>query len=319
LGYGKGLSDQQKTLTLIRGIFSRATEAECLSLRQLLKNAWLHSDGKNTPIRGYLVNMTVLTMRSLLEFDSPREVTKAVFHRLADSILSNDSSRQDTLGQELLPQFQSSLTSCQDRFDTTALEEIKAQITWCRNLSPMLTGSVEFALNGLEHTVEHIEFERFARTISAGPTAINVGNPSATQNNPNGFSPKVTNALKEAGQFLRTEGEFDPKIAGDLIRSAIDEAHREVVASLEALHDQRCSATDKDGSRRAYMREVGFITQPEEEFFSAIYSLLSQEASHKLITARETILLLYQTVSGYLSLLSERLSRLKGPFLPDLQ
>jgi hypothetical protein len=57
------------------------------------------------------------------------------------------------------------------------------------------------------------------------------------------------------------------------------------------------------------MREGGFITQPEEVFFSAIYSLISREASHRLIAPRETVLLLQRTVFSYLLLLSERLHK----------
>lgn len=68
------------------------------------------------------------------------------------------------------------------------------------------------------------------------------------------------------------------------------------------------SGKDSDGDRRAYMRGQGFITAAEEEFFSAIYRLLSREGTHKLIAARETVLLMETTVAGYLRLLLRRLS-----------
>lgn len=69
----------------------------------------------------------------------------------------------------------------------------------------------------------------------------------------------------------------------------------------------------KDGARRAYLRSVGFISEPEEKFFSAIYTLLSEEASHKLIAPRETMLVMEQTVQNYLSLLNRRLSSFVPP------
>jgi len=89
----------------------------------------------------------------------------------------------------------------------------------------------------------------------------------------------------------------------------MDEAHREIVRRLESLSSRPYKGEDKDGTRRAYMRDVGFISQPEEELFSAIYSFISREASHKLIAPRETVLLLHHTVTSYLLLLTERLDK----------
>jgi hypothetical protein len=59
------------------------------------------------------------------------------------------------------------------------------------------------------------------------------------------------------------------------------------------------------------MRDIGFISAPEEKFFTAIYTLISGEASHKLIAPRETVTVLFGTVRGYLILLAKRVTLTK--------
>jgi hypothetical protein len=122
------------------------------------------------------------------------------------------------------------------------------------------------------------------------------------------LNPGIDEALKEAAQYLRGGGTFDPKKAADLLRSSIDESHREIVKRLVERTGSPYHGGESDGKRRAYFRTVLFISEPEEKFFSAIYTLLSEEASHKLIAPRETVLVMEQTVRGYLSLLARRLS-----------
>ena len=116
----------------------------------------------------------------------------------------------------------------------------------------------------------------------------------------------IGSAIKEASDYLRSEGEFNPKIAADLLRTSLDTAHRRIVDTLQGLVDQTYKGGEKDGSRRAFMREVGFISPPEEKFFTAIYALLSEEATHKLIAPKESIRMLKVVVSGYLRLLFRR-------------
>ena len=113
--------------------------------------------------------------------------------------------------------------------------------------------------------------------------------------------------MREAREYLRSDGILDPKKAADLMRTSIDESHREIVTKLVTLTGRPYTGANRDGARRAYFREVGFVSEPEEKFFSAIYSLLSEEGSHKLIAPRETMLVMEQTVMSYLLLLLRRL------------
>lgn len=201
---------------------------------------------------------------------------------------------------------------CPERLDADAINRVKAQASLVKSSTHIYPPSAVSALEQLERTAEHIEFERFAKSLSDGATSPrNIGAPVEPRAADTGLGLKVAGALKEAEQRLRSEGEFDPKTAADLIRSAMEEAHREFVTELETVTKKPYAGDDKDGARRNYMREAGFITQPEEVFFSAIYGLISREGSHRLIAPRETVLLLHQIVFSYLMLLTERLRKHK--------
>jgi hypothetical protein len=160
----------------------------------------------------------------------------------------------------------------------------------------------------LNRAIESAEFSRFEqqlrKTSPNGPTPKEVGEQFTVA----GLSSAVVGAMKEAAEYLRSDGQFNPKKAADLMRTSIDESHREIVARLAVDTGTPYTDANKDGARRAYLRKLNFISEPEEKFFSAIYTLLSEEASHRLIAPRETMLVMQQTVQNYLSLLVRRLS-----------
>jgi hypothetical protein len=308
VGYARGYSDQQKTLNLIGALFARASASDTENLCKVLMNYFLTSDMTSVQAGGYLANLGALAMRCLVEFGSSESISRMALNRVWNAALNRDIEKMDRLAKEMLPQLQFSLTVCQDRFDFETLQSMKDSIERFSNLPVLITQSTEAALQSLHNTIEYIEFERFAKSLSGGtakPARLSLEDPLPSKT----FSPNVARALEEAGRRLREEGKFDSKIAGDLIRSIMDQVNREIVERLEALNEERCVDREKDGARRYYMRKVGLITSAEEQFFSAIYSLISQEASHKLEAPRETVLLLHQTVSNYLLLLAERLNR----------
>ena len=176
----------------------------------------------------------------------------------------------------------------------------------------LMHASVAF-VGQLKRAIDNAEFSRFERQLRVStpdsPTKEEVRDQAATM----GLSPAVLGAMKEAGDYLRSEGPFNPKKAADLIRASKEESHREIVKRLVELTRSPYTGGDKDGKRREYFRVVGFISEPEESFFSAIYTLISREGSHKLIAPRETVLVIEQTVRSYLSLLVRRLSSFEPP------
>lgn len=302
----KGLCDKVKTLNLVGQLHRKLPAPEAAGLCKILTDLFRVSEMTSYNVGGYVVNMAALVLSCLADVGSTQQLPGLIFSRLP----IGDSAKTVIWAQELLSELQWSLMRCPQRFDAGALNRIKDFAANVRGRIYFDSAPVVSALDNLEKAVEWVEFQRFAESISGGegiPQTLHFSleNPSPIS----GLNSTVTNALEEARKRLTTQGEFDPKMAADLIRTAVDEAHREIVEALAELDGKPFPGPDKDGARRAYMRSLGFITQPEEEFFSAIYSFISRETSHKLITPRETALLLHQIVSSYLLLLMERLNK----------
>ena len=171
------------------------------------------------------------------------------------------------------------------------------------------------ALGRLERTVEGIEFDHFEKSLTRihGQPEIPIhADDLSTLLRDTGLDVQIAEALKTADDYLRGAGEFKETIAAGLLRSSIDVTHRAIVSRLETLKNMPYMGLDMDKDRRAYMCESGFITAPEKQFFAAIYTLISQEASHKLIAPKETVLVLQTTVNNYLLLLLRRLRDLSS-------
>jgi hypothetical protein len=306
-GYSRGLcGDKLQTLDLISKLRGRLSDSETVELRTALRHIFEVSDTASRNERGYTINMATLTLSSLAEFCSLQDLLQLVFSRFP----IGDDAKIEIWARELVPELQWNVIRFPARLDADALHRIKANATLVRASTHIYPPLAVSALEQLERTAELVEFQKFAKSLSKGAIStgtIGISLEDATPETT--LSPTVASALEEAAQRLQSEGEFDTKTAADLIRSAMEEAHREFVAQLGSVKGKPYGGEDKDGARRYYMREVGFITQSEETFFSAIYSLISREASHRLIAPRETVLLLHQTVQGYLLLLAERLRK----------
>jgi hypothetical protein len=169
-------------------------------------------------------------------------------------------------------------------------------------------------VSNLKRAIENAEFSRFEEQIRVRPAAA-FHSETDPQVVPKALTPTIESALQEASDYLRNDGKFSPKKAADLLRSSIEESHREILKRLVEQTGSPYTGGEMDGKRREYFRTVGFISKPEEDFFSAIYTLLSQEASHKLIAPRETVLVMEQTVRAYLALLVRRLDQSNAPQL----
>lgn len=304
--YSKGLCDKMRTIDMVAQLRKKMSDTEAVELRVALRHLFEVSDMTTRNEGGRMVNMAALTLSCLAESCPAQQVLELVFSRFP---IGNEPMIEIWV-REMLPELQWNLVRCPERVDADAINRIKAQATLVRASTHIYPPSAVSALEQLERTAEQIEFDRFAKNLSDGATSPRrVGAPVEERAGDTGLSLKVASALKEAEQRLRSNGEFDPKTAADLIRTAMEEAHREFVTALESVTGKPYGGDDKDGARRNYMREAGFITQPEEVFFSAIYSLISREGSHRLMAPRETVLLLHQTVFSYLLLLTERLRK----------
>jgi hypothetical protein len=304
-GYRKGFCDKAKTISRIGQIRRDLSDVEAVELYMILTNLYEASDRVRRQAGGFVVDEAELVVSCLAEFYPPERLTELVFSQLQ----TGDEQRIEKWAQVIVPEFQWSLTRCAQRFSEEALNQIKALITLVRNTVPPYSSTVLFAMDSLERTVEYIEFQRFEASLPGEAADVRTTDGSLEDPLVAGLDPTVAGAIKRAEDHLRSRDEFSAKSAADLIRSAMEEAHRVIVKQLATIKGKPYDGGEKEGARRHYMRSVDFISEPEEKFFSAIYSLLSQEGSHRLIAPRETTLLLHQTVSNYIRLLAERVSR----------
>jgi hypothetical protein len=219
----------------------------------------------------------------------------------------------------IIPAMSGCIRSFSSRFEPKALEMIKeychrytseysAQISGCTFPHDLVAG-----LKNIEEVIEDVELYNFESRLRASAAAKQAHTNTASTEKDYlkaylmGFSPQIYHAMEEAHKYLTTSGPLNCKKAADLIRTSIDEVHRALVNRIASANGSQYTGDDKDGQRRMYMRKMNFISEPEEKFFSAIYSLISNEASHKLNAPKETILVMHRTVSDYLLLLLRRL------------
>ena len=88
-------------------------------------------------------------------------------------------------------------------------------------------------LRQLQEAIEEVEFGEFEKKLRApSDESATAGSAVAAYQD---VPAPIIRALAKAEESLHSKGEFDPTIAGDLLRSSIDEAHREIVARLSKV------------------------------------------------------------------------------------
>jgi len=316
-GHRTGMADFQKTVAILHQYFLQQDPQDVEAFFRPLWQAFSAEPLRANKQTGhYFPNVQAVVIRSCAEFGLTAELPTRVFGLLH----WNRPELFEPWVDLVCRQFSYSLFHYQDRFTQAALEFVKGQVAIFIFERDTGLVRVDFpktlidAATDLQKTVDQIEFSRFERTLTQNSPA---GRPPADGEVEElsrffaalGFDQPVAAALRQAEAYLRLDGQFDPKHAGDLLRSCIDATHRQVVQALERETGKAYDGKDhKDGSRRAYMSRVGFISKPEEVFISAVYTLISDEATHGLIAPKETVLVLHRTVRDYLLLLARRLS-----------
>ena len=221
--------------------------------------------------------------------------------------------------RQVLPTMTSAVLLHRDQLPSSFLASLKAQCElYIQDPRRQLFGidqlheGLLLAVTQLKDAIEDVEFSEFEAKLKAAAKTLGSSPPidvaPQDQEGITGRVPRqIAEALSKADDCLRSKGQFDPKIAGDLLRTSIDVAHRAIVDEL-CSSEAPFSGQDKDGARREYLREQGFISPAEEKFFSSVYTLISNEGTHRLDAPRETFLLMHQTVAGYIELLFQRLT-----------
>ena len=309
----RGQRSYEKTLENLTNIFDLLDPAQhskffdylCLVLvRELSKKPVPQAQGQPNSVSP----ISVIT-RAIGEFGPAADL----FPRLFEHLHWTDPTVVDNWVIDVLSQMIVSISVHPERFTKDALDRLRGQtiqytVPGSEVRFPIKLVSRIFDLQRLIEDVEFSRFEQQLRDASGDRSKSTQVNELPVIN----ISSNITRAMKEAEQYLRSNGPFDPKKAADLIRTSMDEFHRQIVNELSVLSETKYDGQDKDGERRSYMRKVEFISEPEEAFFTAVYSLLSREGTHKLIAAKETVLVILKTVRDYQLLLWKRLSDLKN-------
>jgi hypothetical protein len=300
-----GLRDRMQALQFLKVLYDGQGLDDQRELCEYLGYILRTETMKTEAVHGVGVNMPALALLALASFGPTGHLAEFIFSR----VRLHEPAGLEQWAEEIEPGLKYSLFQYANRFSEQTLTEIKAYCTTFRDPNEALPLAFVQALADLERAVELIELDRFEQALRKAAEK----NRTEESDVPSlvselGANQSVSSAMSEAEQYLQKPGPFDAKIAADLIRTSIDETHGAIVKELEQISGKQIRGDNKDGSRRAYMREVGFISQPEEKFFSSIYTLISEEASHKLIAPKETIMVLHKTASDYLLLLLRRLS-----------
>jgi hypothetical protein len=321
----KGLRDIDETVTNLSNLYTTLdTALQDKAFDYLLSVLVQHLSQKPLPETDERVrNPSIIRViiRAISQFGpAPR-----MFPQLFGYLDSDNATVTKNWGDDVFPELVIAIYAQPDRLPQGTLNAIKANtVLHSAQLRRSLTGVgpiptyVSGAAN-LERAIDDLEFKRFEKALNHEASAATANQRQPRQpSDPRkqletylaelDLDPSIGDAMTEARDCLNADGVFEPKKAADLIRSSMDQMHCGIVSALVKLTGQPFAGKNSDGARRQYMREVGFITLAEETFFSAVYSLISQEGAHKLDAPKETVLVLERTISDYLLLLARRLS-----------
>lgn len=180
------------------------------------------------------------------------------------------------------------------------------------NLFPReVPASLGLAVDQVLDAVDDAEFSEFEEQLRMKSGGTSAAQPSAPPTEQDHVPLNVREALAEAESHLQGTQTLDPKTAADLIRTCIDETHRDLVGKVSRITGNPYTGPDKDGARRTYLRDSALYSQPEEIFVSSLYTLLSSSASHVLITRRDMIVIMRFAVESFIEALYRRFEELK--------
>ena len=312
-----GMADFQRTVALLYNYFLQQNPQDIEAFFRPLWHALSAEPLRANKQTGhYCPNVHAVVIRSCAEFGPTAELPARVFGLLNWS----HPELSEPWVELVCPQFSYSLFQFQDRFTQATLDFVKGQVAiFIFERDTGLVGtdfpkSLIDAATDLQKTVDQIEFTRFERTLTQNAAARRSPVDGGVEELSDllttlGLDQQVAAALRAAEAYLRNEGPFNPKNAAGLLRSSIETTHRLLVKALERETGQPYEGKDRqDGGRRAYLSRVGFISRAEEDFFSRVYTLISDEGTHPLIAPKETVLVFYRFVLDYLLLLVRRLS-----------
>jgi len=301
----RGHWDKLRAVEMLRLLFESLPAQEQGELCEHLGYALRTEPLGTVVVRGVGVNIVGVVFLALARFGPTQHLAEFAFSR----IHLENPEETETWAREVYPDLRYCLYENGDRFSDETLSRIGGDLGKYRPPNQPIPLPLIEALGDLEFVIEHIKLTRFEHSLRR-TVSEQKAQPSDLESSlaAFGFNPRIATAMKDAENHLRGSGVFDPKKAADLLRTCMDETHRSIVEELAKIKQESYPGKNKDFDRRAYMRQAGFISPPEEKFITCVYALISEEASHKLEAPKETVLVLQTTVHNYLLLLLKRLS-----------
>jgi hypothetical protein len=308
----RGHWDKLHTVERLQNCFESLPLHLQLEVTKRLRDVFLTEPRGIRAVRGMGINMVGVALLALARFGPTGYLVEFVF-----SGICSESHEQTAIWlAEIWPDLRYCLYQYGDRFDETTLSQIEKEARERKPVDsplPVALVPLDETLKELEFIVERLRLNRFEQSLRGTKSEQPVEASDLTACLAAvGLGSQIVTAMKDADDHLRGTGAFDSKKAADLLRACMDEAHRAIVKELARIKQESYSGKDRDSDRRAYMRLTGFISPPEEQFIGSIYSLISAEASHRLIAPRETVLVLQTTVHNFLILLLKRLANCKN-------
>jgi hypothetical protein len=113
-----------------------------------------------------------------------------------------------------------------------------------------------------------------------------------------GFSEQMVKALNAAeNDYRSTDDPFELKSSLGHLRSFLEHLHRETASSVAAAVGD--GVPDRWGNATTYLHKMELLTKQEEEFSTALYTLMSDGSVHPLAAKREHARLLRNVVIEY--------------------
>ena len=113
-----------------------------------------------------------------------------------------------------------------------------------------------------------------------------------------GFNEQMAKALNAAEKDYKSAADqFEFKSSLGHLRSFLEHLHRETAKSVAST--ARDSVIDKWGEATSYLHKKDFLTKHEENFSTALYTLISDGGVHALAAQREHARLLRNVVIEY--------------------
>jgi hypothetical protein len=310
-GHRLGHFDLQQAVNLLQVCTIQQPEQARQKIFQILWSELSAESLTAAPAQGQVVpSVHAVVIRSIASFGPTADLPDRVFGLL----MRSNPTMMEFWGRDICPQLSYSMSHNASRFAQATLDQAKTLCATCTFANAAGLGWTQFpesvveAAAQLRKTVERIEYLRFAKSLQESDPTPEIQSPELDRLLNNlGLPNAVATAMSKAEKSLRGDDLFDPKTAVGLIRTSMDEIHRAMITELGTMTGRQCPVLKKDGQRRAYLRQEGFISQPEEKFFSSIYTLVSEEGTHELIVEKETVLFMETIVRHYLLLLLRRL------------